>query len=483
MNPEFLLGIVSAFAAFLLKSTAAFAVCAAVSRLIDSPARRFILWLSFLGGAASYWIWVVSEFISLAPSHPVVAAAPIQHVSAAAVSSTGALLGAWQIPDAWAFPLNLAVRVAGVSYLFILGYLLLSHARKQLHLRWILGFTSEPPAAIVELFQPLAEELHAGRSRLLVLSGMTSPATFGWIHPTILLPADCLERDLSDLEDILRHELHHIRRADFAWNAFAMVCRALLFFHPAAWYAVRKMQYDRELACDLAVISDAPARRAVYAECLIRFARMNLVNDPKNWRIDFAASSEHLKARVQSILAGSQKTSAVILGLRTVCGVALLAALLRVAPSLAVLVSFAPRQIAHPLTVDVPTTPAAEKTSVRRVRSYVPSAPRVAVTARETVTDAEQPQADQSSPDPQAGLPVLSNGPGPGLRRRSQRHSATSDTTAGNENRPQTILFDDDGKPSQAGKKSDPDRADAVQQTATAAAALYRRLEDVKPER
>ena len=144
---------------------------------------------------------------------------------------------------------------------------------------------------------------------------------------------------------------------------------------------------------------------------------------------------------------------------------------------------FAPRQIAQPLTVDVPTTPATGKTSVHQVRSYVPSAPRVAVTASETVTNAEQAQADQRSPDPPAGLPVLSTGPGPGLQRRPQGRSATSGTTAGNEYQPQTILFDDDGKPTQAGKKGDPDRAAAVQQTATAAAALYRRLEDVKPER
>jgi beta-lactamase regulating signal transducer with metallopeptidase domain len=35
----------------------------------------------------------------------------------------------------------------------------------------------------------------------------------------------------------------------------------LLFFHPAVWYAVRKMQVERELACDHAVISESPARR------------------------------------------------------------------------------------------------------------------------------------------------------------------------------------------------------------------------------
>ena len=248
MNPESLLGIVSAFAGFLLKSTAAFAVCAVVSRLIDSPARRFILWLSFLGCAAGYWLWVVSGFISLAPSLLGSCGCPhsagtgrcrIQHRSSGGNLANSRRMGVssqfgrsccWCLvpfdpwlppaePRAQTFPSEVDSR-----------------------------FTSQPPAAIMELFQPLAEELQVGRSRLLALSGMTSPATFGWIQPTILLPADCLEHDVSELEDILRHELHHIRRADFAWNTFAMVCRALLFFHPATWFAVRKMQYDREWA-------------------------------------------------------------------------------------------------------------------------------------------------------------------------------------------------------------------------------------------
>ncbi len=203
--------------------------------------------------------------------------------------------------------------------------MLVTHIKKHLQLKWVLGFTSQPPEEIAAAFQPLAENLGVGRSRLLVLSGVTSPATFGFIRPTILLPDACLEQDRSDLENIFRHELHHVRRWDFVWNGFAVACRALLFFHPAAWYAVQKMQFDRELACDLAAVSDSPNGRAKYAECLIHFARLNSSPDSKNWGIDFAASSEHLKARVHSILAGNRKSSAWVVGARIACGLALLA--------------------------------------------------------------------------------------------------------------------------------------------------------------
>ena len=124
----------------------------------------------------------------------------------------------WQIPGSWAFPLGISLRVIGIAYLLVLSYLLVTHIKKHLRLKWVLGFTSQPPGEIAAAFQPIAENLGVGRSRLLVLAGVTSPATFGWIRPTILLPDACLEQDRSDLEDILRHELHHIRRLDFLWN-------------------------------------------------------------------------------------------------------------------------------------------------------------------------------------------------------------------------------------------------------------------------
>ena len=156
-------------------------------------------------------------------------------------------------------------------------------------------------------------------------SGAASPATFGWIRPVILLPDVCLRQDQSELEDILRYELHHVRRRDFAWNGFAVLCRALLFFHSTVWYTLRKMQFDRELACDLAVVSDTPRRRAEYAECLLHFARLNAAQDPQAWGIDFAASSNHLKAGVHSILTETKVSSGWLLGLRIACSLVLIA--------------------------------------------------------------------------------------------------------------------------------------------------------------
>ncbi len=345
MNPELLLVVVAAFAGFLLKTTFAFGLCTVFDRLVDSPDRRFMIWLSFLCGASAYWLWLAKDVLTAGQFSPGSFYGPARP----AVSS----FGTWQIPGSWSYPMGIALRVIGISYLLVLSYMLFAHLRKQRKLRWILGFTTEPPIEITECFRSLAQSLHLGRARLLMLSGVTSPATFGWIRPTILLPDLCLSHDRAELEDILRHELHHIHRKDFLWNALAMLSRSLIFFHPAAWYATRKLHFDRELACDLAVVSHSPTRRATYAECLVRFARLNLEQRSHTWEIDFAASSQHLKARVHSILDGAKIAPKWLVCLRAAAGVTLLAGFIGIIPSLAVLLSYGHRQISQPSTADV----------------------------------------------------------------------------------------------------------------------------------
>jgi hypothetical protein len=346
-------------------------------------------------------------------------------------------------------------------------------------LKWILRFTTKPPAEIAALFQSLSQSLYAGRARLLVLSGVASPATFGWIRPTILLPDVCLQQDRSELEDILRHELHHVRRWDFVWNEFAVVCRALLFFHPAAWYALRKMQFERELACDLAVVSDSPGRRAKYAECLVHFARLNSSQDPRAWGIDFAASSSHLKARVQSILTGSRKPSIWLLGLRATCGLAFLIGFLGVVPSLAVLLSYAHQQPPQPLTSMIAPSHSDVQANIRpprRRRLSIPRNPASGDIASASANQIEAAEPISASSGPQSGgLSSTQNGSGPQLLHR-RSPSDNSLASAGNGTKQQTVALIDPNDSDEVSKTAGRDKKQALQQAVTAAAGIYKRI-------
>jgi beta-lactamase regulating signal transducer with metallopeptidase domain len=472
MNPDLLLGIVAALAGFVLKTALAFGVCLAISWLAGSPNQRFTVWLCFLSGTTAYWLWMANGFLAgehFAGGH-LEASAP--HASVQPVVPT---IGALQIPGSWAFPIGIALRVIGIAYLLVLTYVLFTHIRKQRQLRWVLRFTTKPPVEVAAVFQSLAKSLHVGRSKLVVLSGVASPATFGWIRPTILLPDVCLQQDRSELEDILRHELHHVRRLDFVWNGFAVVGRALLFFHPAAWYAVRRMQFDRELACDLAVVSDSPGRRAKYAECLVHFARLNSSQDPRAWGIDFAASSKHLKARVQSILAGSKTSSPWFLGVRIACGLICLIGFLDVAPSLAVLLSYTHLQTSQPLASIVAPSRSEvepETRATRRGRSSRPPVPRSrdSVVASVSQSDAPQPVVIPSEDRESAGPSSAQNGSGLQLLRRSSSASGSKSS------KQQSVALVDTDASGQIGKTGNHNRKQALQQSVTAAAGIYKRL-------
>ena len=332
MHPETLLAILAALTAFLLKTSLGFCICWLISKAVAHPRRKFLVWFGYLFFAACYWLWLLAN---LTPhrSLPV----PV-HVHA--VLPVTAHVGALQLQPFWVSPLSILLRSLGYLYLAALAYLLFVRVKKHMHLRWILQFTYAAPESIEAIFRPVAESLDAGNVQLLVLSGIYSPATFGWIKPIILLPPLCLEQDEAELRDIFRHELQHVKRRDSIFSATASLCRSLLLFHPAAWYALGRLRLESELACDLAVVGDSPERRATYAECLVRFARLRLAQDATPWNLDFAGSPVQLKVRIRSMLAASRTIPAWMLGVRATLGILLLAGFLVAAPSLFVVLSY-----------------------------------------------------------------------------------------------------------------------------------------------
>jgi beta-lactamase regulating signal transducer with metallopeptidase domain len=468
MNSEWLLSFIAAIAGFFLKTTLAFGTCVALGRLIDSAKFRFVIWSGFVYGTAAYWLYLANALWASQQRSARVIPAPLQPITSS--------FAAWQIPSSWAFPLGVTMRALGIIYLLTLCYFVFGHLKKRRHLKWVLRFTSEPPVEIADTFRLVAKELHASRSKLLLLSGATSPATFGWVRPIILLPSSCVEEDRLEVEDILRHELHHVHRWDAIWNELAVAARGLLFFHPAVWYAVRKMQFDRELACDFAVVDRSPARRAAYAECLVRFAQLNVVPEHNGWGIDFAASAHHLTVRVHSILAASKTTAGWKRYLRIASGLTISALFLGVAPSLAILLSFAHQPVSNSLSTsvnDTPPTVSEYKTSAGRKSHSFPAFGkehrRVEVVTPSS-REEDRPQMN-FRPDTFPGTLSSQSGSGPQLRRRGDP-AATGDKGATS----QTIaLADTDAK----GEPTKGESKQAIQQTATAALGIYKRISSV----
>ena len=100
---------------------------------------------------------------------------------------------------------------------------------------------------------------------------LEQPVTFGVVRPVVLLPAILRQLPMSMQRAVLAHELWHVRRYDWSWVLFEELVRAVLWFQPAIWVLVSRIQAAREEAVDELAILATGSRRS-YLDALVTFA-------------------------------------------------------------------------------------------------------------------------------------------------------------------------------------------------------------------
>lgn len=307
-------------ASYFLRLTAAYAACWLLSRLSTTPRRRFMLWLFFLLGATGYWIAAVLPSPVELPLSRTAGTLPVHPL---AVPPHTLLF-----PATWAPAFQLVTPMIAAAYLLGVLLFLASILWQHLALRRALRHAIEPSRELALLFDHMCRGFRVRGCRLQILPQLSSPATAGWLRPRILLPEICREfSEGSQLADVLYHELIHVLRRDYLWAAVSDFIRCLLFFHPAVWRARQHMRVQRELACDMAVVSGRPEHRADYAQSLTRFARLRVLQSGTSMGIDFAASASILGMRVRAVLSHCPQYSWWRTGLRSALSLALLVSL------------------------------------------------------------------------------------------------------------------------------------------------------------
>lgn len=98
-----------------------------------------------------------------------------------------------------------------------------------------------------------------------------SPAVWSALSSTILLPRDADDWSVSRRRVVLRHELAHVVRRDCLTQILARAALAVHWFNPLAWYALRRMNVERERACDNLALGQE-RRSVVYAEHVLHIA-------------------------------------------------------------------------------------------------------------------------------------------------------------------------------------------------------------------
>lgn len=173
----------------------------------------------------------------------------------------------------WAF--------AGIFYVFgvafFLGWIILGRLRIR---HWRLESVPCTNERVLEIFRKARKSLGIERNILILKSShVPVPLSLGTLHPSIFLPEN-LESHIDDeeLTAIAFHETAHIKRRDPLILNLAALVRAILFFHPLVWIAVRQISNYAEMCADDAAL-DHTGQPLSYARLLTRLSE-NLIRRP-----------------------------------------------------------------------------------------------------------------------------------------------------------------------------------------------------------
>ena len=135
----------------------------------------------------------------------------------------------------------------------------------------------DPAVVDIRLRETLARNQSARPVSLCTSDRVHVPTAIGLVKPAVVLPGWVMqELSPDELNQILLHELAHLRRWDDWTNLTQKVVKALFFFHPAVWWIEKRVSLEREMACDDAVLAETASPRA-YAECLAHLAEKTLI--------------------------------------------------------------------------------------------------------------------------------------------------------------------------------------------------------------
>ncbi len=142
----------------------------------------------------------------------------------------------------------------------------------------------------------------ARRPMLLVSDEIASPLAAGFLHPMIVMPERLLDQiDEPELDYVLLHELAHVARRDDWTNLMARVATALFAFHPVALWILKRIEREREIACDDWVVAKTGSARR-YAATLARLFEVCRVRRHELLATGMARRSSHLGERIEMLL-------------------------------------------------------------------------------------------------------------------------------------------------------------------------------------
>ena len=245
------------------------------------------------------------------PASPVAATDAAPDIAQSVVEPAGRESGARAVHVPTRLPEMVLAAWAGVAALLILAvarsYLRIRRLRQRMRL---LPLSVRAAAAVVREASGVRRAVRIG-----VSDDVSVPVTLGFLDPIVLIPAAHVEAlDAQSLAQVIAHELAHVARHD-DWARLAQrLLGALFFFQPAVHYMARRLDLERELACDDLVLRRTGSSRESYARCLLRVGELAVGSRPVP--AGALSMASQLRRRIEVLLEArprdSQKAFAIV---------------------------------------------------------------------------------------------------------------------------------------------------------------------------
>ena len=158
--------------------------------------------------------------------------------------------------------------------------------------------------AALPLWRSHAGAPHARRARLCVSDRVEVPVAVGLFDGMVVVPQAVIDDfEPSDVDRFVLHELAHLERRD-DWTAVVQrLIQVVLFFNPAVHVIGRRLDLEREIACDDRVVEATSDVRS-YAVGLTRMAESTAWPHRGIAAPAIFVTRKQLSLRVEQLLAG-----------------------------------------------------------------------------------------------------------------------------------------------------------------------------------
>jgi TonB family protein len=165
-----------------------------------------------------------------------------------------------------------------------------------------------------------AQERTGTKAAMYVSEQVAGPMTYGLFRPVVVFPPTLSAMPVEVQTAITCHELLHVRRRDWVSEVLEEAVRCALWFHPAIWWLIGRIQLAREEVVDQAAIELTESKER-YVESLLAVA---LAGSPVTYTPTSAFLRRRLlQRRIARILQESTMTTQRLIASLTVSAAAL----------------------------------------------------------------------------------------------------------------------------------------------------------------